>query len=161
MYHVIRSSNDNLEVLDELVNTELPGTFVRPYMMTNRRSRKDRRSHQVKVLMYPGYAFIDPISHIILENHRSRYTHHYLRNPQTGAPLQVPDEQLMYALTLQRRSLTVGRPLPANSRVRFVDGVLGGRRGVVQSSKGHHATVWLDGASFPVVALIVDLEVIA
>lgn len=163
MYHVIRSSNENLEKLDQLINEELPGTFIRPFMTTHRRSRdkSQRRPVPVRVLMYPGYAFIEPRSNLLLESYRTRITHHYLRNPQTNFPLEVPDEQLQYALTVQRRSLSVGTPLPANTRVRFIDGALGGRCGAIQSCKGHHAVVWLDGGTFPVTALIVDLEPIA
>lgn len=158
MYNVIRSSKTNLEALDLFLNTQRPGSLYRPKMTVMRRTRTSRRLQPHSVQMYPGYAFVHPSMRHELELVSQRWTHHYLRSPTTNKPLTVPEDQLHYALEIERRSLVLASPLPQGTRVIFSGGGrLDGRTGTIQNCFGYYATVWVDDLDYPVQAVIADL----
>lgn len=159
-YNVIRSSKQNLETLDLFLNTIEPGSMVRPYLNTYRRSRKSRRPQPHRILMYPGYAFVTPNTRDHLEAVKNRWTHHYIRSPLTQEPARVPVEQVEYAIRLEQKSILFGTPFNRGARVVFRVQELSGLTGTVQECKGHHAIVWPDKHTFPITCLLSDIELI-
>lgn len=160
-HHVIRSSNANLTAIETFVNTEEHAYVLRPRMTIYTRSGKKRRPKSIRVLMYPGYAFVHPASLDHLHSVRERWPHHFLRSPATCEPLRVPEDQVQYALDLERRSVETGRigkPFERLTRVVFTDDRLHGLRATVQKCSGHTAIVWPDGYDYPVTCLLADIE---
>lgn len=157
-YHVIRSSNTNLTALETAINTILPNHVIRPRMTTYTRAGRKRRPKPVRLLMYPGYAFINPDALHHLAQLAERWTHHFLRSPANGMPVRVPVEQVDYARELERRSMVMGKPLARRTRVVFTDETLNGLKATVQECKGHVAIVWPDGGDHPITCLLTDIS---
>lgn len=72
----------------------------------------------------------------------------------------VPEEQLFYAMSLERRGVTDLPPLSRGVRVKFVVGELQSKMGTVQETRDQFALVWVDNHPFPVTAPLCDLDAI-
>ena len=100
-FNVIRSSNQNLEALATVFDTHHPGTFFQPRITTYRRTRTSRNLRPHQVLMYPGYAFVDPGISEELKVMGKRWSFHYLKTPITNQIMTIPSQQLEYAMEVQ------------------------------------------------------------
>lgn len=157
-YHVIRSSKINLDALDAYLNYHNKGSLIRPRLNMLRVSRKTRRLSPYKIFMYPGYAFTTPEATPDLTRLKDRWTHHFVRSPQTNEPCRVPLNQVEFAIRMEQKSIVFATSITKGTRVKFTDPLLKGLRGTIQGVQNHYIIVWPDKHTFPITCNLNDID---